>query len=75
MGFFGDWFGGIGNTLTRTLILVVVTVIVLCLVFVCLSACIRLSMSQCVRSASTVMVQLQVPVLDWVFPFNDSDIV
>ena len=72
-GLFEDWFGGIGNTLTRTLILIVITVIILLLVFVCLSACIKAVMSRIVGSTSEVIIQPERP--QWSPPFNNSDIV
>ena len=74
-GSFGSWFGGIGGSLTHTLVLIVVTVVVLCLVFCCISACIKVAMSNFAGSVSGVMVQLQVPMSDWMPPFNDSEIV
>ena len=70
-----NWFGGIGSSLVRTLVLIVVIVVVLLLGCCCISVCVKVAMSNCVESASAVMVQLQVPVSDWVPPFNDSEIV
>ena len=73
-GLFEGWFGGIGNTLTRTLTLIVVTVVVLLLGFVFLSACIKAVMSRIVGSTSEVIIHPQPQRPQWVPPFHNSNI-